>query len=271
MLGIGIVTYNRIERLREVIDAVLRNTAHPYCLMVADDGSSDGTVEYVIKKKVPVVGRINKGIAWNKNRALYTLRNYAGAENIIILEDDTLPNTFGWEQHWLEAARKSGYSTYAHPKMRDQIIAGSGTVEDPYACIGITSQCSVVSMCALDTVGYFDTRFKGYGVEDGEWSTRLRGSGFGTVKVPKEDGNYIKANVMIDGGVHTLDVASYRNNDEVTKNRDVFKAVRNDPIPRNAWQNDTEKDDLLAEIESGLIITPLFVRSIGERGQLIGP
>ncbi len=45
-VGIGIVTYNRKEIVSDTIDRVRALTRHPdTALVVADDGSSDGTLE----------------------------------------------------------------------------------------------------------------------------------------------------------------------------------------------------------------------------------
>jgi glycosyltransferase involved in cell wall biosynthesis len=261
MIGIGVVTYNRVDYLRQVIEAVFQYTAEPYCLVVADDGSQDETADLLSDSNITRIGGSNRGIAWNKNRALYTLRHFAGAEVIILLEDDTLPHTFGWEAAWIAAAKKAGYATYAHPKMKESILKGTGTVDDPYACTGITSQCSTVTREALDRVGYFDTRFKGYGVEDGEWSTRLRRCDYGIARVDKDDGGYIKANFMIEGGVHTLDVKTYRDNDSVARNREIYDRIRNEPLPRQAWRDDAEKSTLIHEIRMGIAHEPLLIRS----------
>lgn len=271
MIGIGIITYNRIDYLKKVVDAVIRNTSSPYVLVVADDGSDDGSKEFLNSKSIPMIGGVNRGISWNKNRALFALRNYAGSSTIVLLEDDTLPFQFGWEALWADAVSRFGYATYAHPKVLDAVMAGSGAPTDPYGCTKITSQCATVSSLALDQVGYFDTRFKGYGIEDGEWSTRLRNCGFGIVRVPDNNGGYIKANAMISGGVYTIDADSYRNNDDVARNREVFKLIRNDPIPRDAWRTNEEKELLIKEIEEAIRANPLYIRCLGANNEFIGP
>jgi GT2 family glycosyltransferase len=256
ILAIGIVTYNRREYLEKVVNAVRRYTASPYYLVAADDGSTDGSREFLSDANVTCLGNINRGIAWNKNRVLYTMMTEVASDCMIMLEDDTLPNKIGWEGEWIKTVSKYGYCTYAHPKVADSILGGDGTSDDPFACTKITSQCSSVTREAVDTVGYFDSRFKGYGVEDGEWSTRLRNSGYGIIRVPEGDG-YIKANCMISGGVETLDVDSYRDNDSVKRNRKLFEDIRNDPIPRTPWASPVEETILKDELKAALYKTPL--------------
>lgn len=264
-IGIGIVTYNRLDLVKEAVTAVLKYTTGPYFLVVADDGSTDGTRDYLISEGITVVGDRNRGIAWNKNRALYALRTYTGVNTIIILEDDTLPVAYGWQDDWRQVVSKHGYATHAHPKVMDAVLVGQGTPEDPYGCTKITSQCSAVSRQALDTVGYFDTRFRGYGVEDGEWTTRLRGAGFGIVSI-KKDGPALKANCMIAGGVRTLPAVSFRDNDSVRRNRELFERIRNDPIPRLPWRDDEERATLIADVEQALRTVPLLCRTSDGQG-----
>ena len=97
-------------------------------------------------------------------------------------------------------------------------------------------------------VGHFDTRFRGYGVEDGEWTTRFRREGFGIVKVPQAGGGYVKANAMIAGGVETLDAQSSRNNANVQRNREIFASIREEPTKRPPWRDVNEQETLMLEM-----------------------
>ena len=55
-VGIGIVTYNRRAILSDTIDQVRAFTRQPNAaLVVADDGSSDGTLGMLRDNKVPVI------------------------------------------------------------------------------------------------------------------------------------------------------------------------------------------------------------------------
>lgn len=92
-VGIGIVTCNRRAILSDTIDQVRAFTRQPNAaLVVADDGSRDGTLDMLRGKRVPVITGVNMGIAWNKNRALFMLADMLECETVILLEDDTQPN-----------------------------------------------------------------------------------------------------------------------------------------------------------------------------------
>jgi glycosyltransferase involved in cell wall biosynthesis len=262
-VGIGIVTYNRIDHLQRVVEAVERHTKRDYFLVVADDASTDDTAAYLREKDIARIGFVNRGVAWNKNRALRTLMTHTDADPILLLEDDTLPIVDGWEEQWIATLATYGYCTYGHPKMGPRMLAGSGTLEDPYACSGITSQCAGALRAALETVGYFETRFKGYGIADGEWTVRFRRAGFGMLSATDADGKIEKANVMISGGVETLDATSWRTEETVKANRDLYRRIRKEPIHRMPWHSDEDRVLLEREIKAGLTMQPLELSRAG--------
>ena len=108
-LGIGIVTYNRQAVLAETLDRVVRHTKYPFIMAVADDGSTDNTLDMLRDRPdvTTVTGR-NMGIAWNKNRALYLLTELLRCDIVVLLEDDTFPMQDGWEMDWIRAASNGG-------------------------------------------------------------------------------------------------------------------------------------------------------------------
>ena len=89
-VGIGIITFNRRDLVDSTIAQVRALTKEPdAALVIADDGSSDGTLEMLRDKQVPMITGTNMGIAWNKNRALFLLSHLLGCSTVILLEDDT--------------------------------------------------------------------------------------------------------------------------------------------------------------------------------------
>lgn len=53
-LGIGLVTYNRINYLKTCVERIQKFTTIPYALIVADDGSQDGTADWCNQNGIPV-------------------------------------------------------------------------------------------------------------------------------------------------------------------------------------------------------------------------
>lgn len=179
-VGIGLITYNRKDVLRETIALLRKNTVHANTsLIVADDGSTDGTRDMLDRMGVSYVTGGNGGVAWNKNRALFALEENAHCDVVILLEDDTQPIVYGWDTPWIEAAVRYGHMNVALEQINQQYLRGSGTVADPIISKLISAQCACFSREALRFAGYFDPRFKGYGHEHVEHSIRMVRCGYG--------------------------------------------------------------------------------------------
>jgi glycosyltransferase involved in cell wall biosynthesis len=178
-LGIGIITYNRQAQLLETIAAVQANTTLPFALVVADDGSDDDTVALVRERRVTVVSGPNRGVAWNKNRALFLLMGVLRCDVAILLEDDAMPTQPGWVEDWVRAAKLWGHGNLAGAWFADRFLWGVGTVEQPIYSHDVSGQCSVFSSIAIAYAGYLDSRFRGYGFGHVEHSLRLIRLGWG--------------------------------------------------------------------------------------------
>lgn len=246
-LGIAIITYNRRDALKHVVERVTALTRSPYRMVIAEDGGEDGSVEWANDAGLSVVSGTNRGACWNKNRGLYVLQRW-GCDPLILLEDDTYPVLPGWERGWLDGTERWHHLAYAHPKIRAQVISGSGTPTDPFVNQKATAQCSSVSREAFSTVGYFDTRFRGYGVGHAEWTTRLKRAGYGTKRVTLDDGTVAKPNLYIVGGVSTDDWGSFRDNNTVAANRELFRRIKREPVYRDPWHDGGARDTFLREI-----------------------
>src|SRR5579862_2757649 len=105
-LGIGVITYSRLEMLGACVRAVENYTKTPFDLVIADDGSTDETVKWGRDAGYRVRTGKRRGCAWNKNRALEFLLEHTDCDPILLLEDDTHPNQNNWEDHWIAACRR---------------------------------------------------------------------------------------------------------------------------------------------------------------------
>ena len=129
--GIAITTYNRRDLLLRQIELIRRFSIRAPELVVCDDGSTDGTIEAVAALGIPLVRGRNKGVAWNKNRGIFWLTHHGSADAFILMDDDVLPTTHGWETEWAEAAMALGHVNYTHPDFRPHILSGSARAADP--------------------------------------------------------------------------------------------------------------------------------------------
>lgn len=255
-LGIGIVTYNRLDHLRNCVNGVRSFTVSPHHLIVADDGSTDGTREWCRAEGIPVIGRGNQGVCWNKNRALFVLQAL-GCDPILLLEDDCWPVTPGWDEDWRVATAAFGHVSYAHQKLARWTLSGSGRPTDPYVNNKATAQCSSISAMLMRKVGFFDSRFKGYGVGHAEWTTRIKKAGSGFKFAELEDGRRARANLYINGGVEAHDAPTFKDRENIARNEALFDSLKQEPIYRHPWSQPEEQGQFADEMtEVGISLAP---------------
>lgn len=77
LTSIMLVTYNRLDLTKRMLDSLIKNTDSPYRLIIVDNGSTDGTVEWLkdfsLNKTFPIYLHFNNknlGIACGRNRAM---------------------------------------------------------------------------------------------------------------------------------------------------------------------------------------------------------
>jgi glycosyltransferase involved in cell wall biosynthesis len=251
-VGIGIVTYNRKEILGDTIDRVRMFTRLTgAALVVADDGSSDGTLAMLREKQVPVITGENMGIAWNKNRALFLLSRVLDCETVILLEDDTQPSRAGWETEWMAGAKRWGHVNYAADWMRPHFESGAGTAADPVLCQHVTAQCAVYSQDALTYGGYFDPRFTGYGHEHVEHTRRLVRVGYGGTDERIDDKEHVRY-FLINSDLTVVSSKSYSDKDQEASNLQLARSIMGEQGYRAPWGKDPQLRQFRAETKRAM-------------------
>jgi glycosyltransferase involved in cell wall biosynthesis len=248
-LGIGVVTYNRRALVAETVARVLAHTVHPFSLVVADDGSDDGTAEAERARGVIVASGSNMGIAWNKNRALFYLMALVRCDVAVLLEDDSFPDTDGWEREWIEGAQRWGHTNIAGGWFQDSFLSGAGTADDPFRSVDVSAQCSAYSREAILFGGYLDSRFKGYGFEHVEHSVRLIRHGYGG-EYRTVSGIHRPVHMLIRGGIKVTHPPSYGNADDIARNEALCQQLLRDQSYRAPWYDDTGMAQFRAEMRS---------------------
>ena len=188
MIGFGISTCNRKEYLMECLDAVWKFMPADGALVIGDDGSTDGTAEMLrsfldgVKwgnGKVLISSNLGdrKSIARNKRTITDSiLRAWPDVEDIILIEDDVVPQNENW---WRTFRDTAAANTEPHllymPTLLKYGPVRKTTGPDPLQ-IQWKRNCSGMVMyfraALLREVGSFEPGFGLYGWDHNELSNR---------------------------------------------------------------------------------------------------
>lgn len=113
-IGLGITTCNNKESLVKLINSIKKYTDKvPYTLYCAVDGSTDGTVEYLMDQDIEFVYGPAVGPAKNKNRIIRRFFQY----NYMFIINDTMEITSeGWVELFISAAGLFNYPYFIFPE-----------------------------------------------------------------------------------------------------------------------------------------------------------
>jgi glycosyltransferase involved in cell wall biosynthesis len=251
-LGIAVITYRRRASFELLIDKLVSHTIAPHELVVADDGSEDGIVDWCHSRGMRIVSGSNRGVAWNKNRAIFPLE-MLGCDPILIVEDDVYPSMTGWERDWISATQLWHHLAYEHPRIADQRMFGSGTPDDPFVNPKASAALLSVSAEVLLKVGYFDSRFVGYGHEHAEWTTRIKRAGYGYRDITMPDGKPNQGLLYMTSGIEDNEGQRWLDREQMAINRALQRKTQYEPIFRRPWRSSHERAAFLREqTEAGL-------------------
>ncbi|MDG6094385.1 glycosyltransferase [Acetobacter sp. AN02] len=250
-VGIAITTWNRKETVLRQLELLREMTVCDAEIVVCDDGSSDGTAEAVRAAGYTVLGGVNRGIAWNKNRGLYYLFACRGVDMALLMDDDVVPRMFGWEQEWIEAGRRYGHANFVPDYFGPEIvIAGGCTAADIGVSTFLSGACMVVTREAFSLVGYMDPRFGRYGHEHTDYTLRLIRAGYGGFDWTDGDGRRSFVFFVLRGGVHLTDLPTSGTPEDIEANGRILEHVRDDPVARWPWVTEAMRAEFLEEFRA---------------------
>ena len=199
-ISVVIPTYNRIETLRHVIPALLRQDlrADRYEIVVADSNSNDGTAEYLagIAAEYPRVRHLPgpyTGRAMARNAGIAAARG-----GIVMFTDaDIIASADLVSRHLAQHAARGGIAVVGmelqvssladYERLRDRPLERRPLHPNARKKLSwlyfLTGNASVRKY-DLDRVGRFDENFTGYGHEDLELGYRLQRAGITIVYDP---------------------------------------------------------------------------------------
>lgn len=190
---LAVTTYNRLSFFKEMIDGFFKYTKNlkDWTLILADDGSKDGTKEFIHKIDFPNTIKIYNervGISNQTNSIFLKLSEF---EKFVCFksDDDMIFIKDGWDKIYLDAIDSSGFqhlcfdhylfnrfgefkkNVFSHPIIKDSVLARIPSMYAKGCFYTITDSI-------LNAVGYMDSDLFFHGLEHVDYSIRCARAGF---------------------------------------------------------------------------------------------
>ncbi len=194
---LAVTTYNRRNYLEQFIESwlVTRNQEVAWTLIIADDGSSDGTWEYVRDLQIPGTDLMlienNRSDVLHQTNTILQQLSRLDFDVCFKCDDDVRFTKKGWDDLYWTTIQRTGYDhlvyynqkwrpalTYSVPKQYGQLIAQCDLSHIQGAFFTITPE-------VLKVVGYFDAYHLGFrGYEHNDYTARCCRAGFNVLENP---------------------------------------------------------------------------------------
>jgi GT2 family glycosyltransferase len=226
-VNIGRVTYNRLEFTKQAISSIVKYTSFPYVITVVDNGSQDGTQEYlkkllekeIIKNLILLEQNIGvakaSNIAWlQEPKALYYLKY----DNDIVIQKN---NWLSALVSVIDAIPEIGVLGYNFEPISYplQVFKNYRIRIKEEGNIG--GACFLIPKRTRDILGYWCEDYGLYGFEDVDYCFRVKLAGFLNAYMEDEEiGIHLPAGKapIIDGinwrasdGIEEVKYKEYRN------------------------------------------------------------
>jgi len=199
-VSLMMVTYNRLELTKRMLESLFRHTDSPFRLIIVDNGSTDGTVDWLqndpwLKEKIwktdYCVGEDiqfnekNLGIAIGRNQGL-KLANKYNDEWLSTLDND-IEFVPGWLSKALDIlSTNPKFAVGLNMEGNHYPILSRNGKSFQYKRDGnLGTACTVFSRELHKTIGYFITEYGLYSCEDSDFFFRARLHGYEMAYLPE--------------------------------------------------------------------------------------
>ena len=203
--SIIILTYNQIEYTKKCFKSILKNTSGQFELIVVDNGSNDGTVQYlesgILNKHGDVRIKIiknteNKGFASGNNQGIAA----SIGDYILIMNNDVVV-TPGWLERMIACCEKKPHVGIVGP--RSNYVSGPQLIESvdynlnsleglnrfsekiatlnakkSSRLLRVVGFCMLINRSVIDKIGGIDNQYGIGNFEDDDFSLRAALAGF---------------------------------------------------------------------------------------------
>jgi len=221
---IMMVTYNRLNLTKQMLECLFKNTKRQFNLVVVDNGSTDGTVKYLEQLGADgtvsrhCLNKENRGIAIGRNQALkITDIQYPDTEWYCTIDNDVeVPD--GWLDECIEIMKANPKYGMIGVNMEGNtypiVTENNKTFQNKQAG-NLGTACMVFNKSLHKLLGFFNYLDYGkYGLEDSDMGMRVRVAGLKLGYI-KEMGKHF--------GVGEHDQGAYRQFKTETHNKYLTK------------------------------------------------
>lgn len=187
-----IPVWNQPAFTRQCIESVSRNTAHPYRLIIIDNGSAAETRDYLKNLSIPGVEVVvirneeNLGFVKAVNQGL----KRSDAPYVCLLNNDTVTSP-GWLERLVEFAEEhkdvgllnpvcDGHLDTPIDEYARRLAGNKGRYMEMNQCFGF---CMLIKRELIDKIGHMDEAFGIGGFDDTDYSMRAHKAGYRSVCV----------------------------------------------------------------------------------------
>lgn len=193
LVSIIVLNYNTLEVLKPCITSICANTVHPYELIIVDNGSMDGSVEWAKEcNSIHVVIENNWNFGWAKANNI-GMKNAKGTY-FLLLNNDTVVLNRGWLSKMLKCFSDPSVGTVGakllYPNGTIQHVGGGIKGTHPYHPYDkspdtiphitnrnrevpfVTGACVLIKRSTIEKVGWLDESFY-FGFDDVDYGLRV--------------------------------------------------------------------------------------------------
>jgi GT2 family glycosyltransferase len=191
LISLIVLNWNRVDWTRRALETAMVGIVPPYEVVLVDNGSVDGTREYLQAFTAPgalsvklVLNEQNLGAAGGRNSGLYV----AAGDLLMLLDCDTLlPATWATEireavnccnEHHLFAFN---VEPHQYPVISDNGVTLQSKAGVDHSLHNTPANLGTAAMCiprrTFERIGYFCTDYGQYGYEDVDYCCRLDAAG----------------------------------------------------------------------------------------------
>lgn len=196
-VDVVMITWNKLDLTRRAIESYRRHVRHPYRLICVDNGSTDGTLEYLRERADLVIANsANVGAvrARNQGYAVTTSELVLFSDNDIEFESDIVARL-------VRAMEREPRLGFVGPLLSQQLeeigrYPAGASIAEITALVGegappplqdlkvVPAACVLFRRALIDEVGPWDVTFDPYGHEDYDFTLRARARGWRVAIAP---------------------------------------------------------------------------------------